>query len=94
MFLETHLGRSSIGLPQNTSFVSDRHQICFVDGFELQKAAAAVQSVSVFRASEGGSGSSNCKSEVSHIICLESPVCQVVLLRIHAFHPYISKPDL
>ena len=34
---------------ESTSLVSDMHQICFVDGFELQKAAAAVQNVSVFR---------------------------------------------
>ena len=30
---------------QNTSLVSDRHQICFVDGFELQKAAVAFEIV-------------------------------------------------
>ena len=43
---------------QNTSLVSDRRQICFVDGFERQQVAVAVQILSVLRASDGGSGSS------------------------------------
>ena len=30
---------------QNTSLVSERPQICFVDGFQLQKVAAAVRIV-------------------------------------------------
>ena len=34
---------------ENTSLVLDRQQICFVDGFELQNVAAAIQRVSVFR---------------------------------------------
>ena len=79
---------------QNTSLVSERRQICFVDGFELQQLAVVVQILSVLRASEGGSGSSNCKSEVSHIICLEASVCQVALVRIKAFNSYIKKIDL
>ena len=29
--------------PQNTSLVSDRHQMCFVDGCELQKLATQIK---------------------------------------------------
>ena len=43
---------------QNTSLVSDRRQICFVDCFELRQVAVAAQMLSVLRASDGGSGSS------------------------------------
>ena len=49
--------------------MSEKPQICFVDCFQLQKVAVAVQILSVLRASEGGSGSSNYKSGVAHIIC-------------------------
>ena len=79
---------------ENTSLVPDRPRICFVDGFEFQKVAVSVQLLSVHRISEGGSGSSNCKSEVTHIICLESSVCQVALVKINAFNSCISKIGL
>ena len=66
-------------------------QICPVDGSSFRR---AVQIVSVNRGSEAGSGSLSCNSEVPHIICLKSLVCQLVLLRLNAFNAYVLKLDL
>ena len=60
---------------------SDRHQMSFVDGFELQKVAAASQIVIP-------------NSDVSLFTCLEILVCESVVLKGDIRNSYVSKARL